>query len=172
MLFRSITNPRRPFVRFSFKVDGLSDPTSFYEHFERLVRQQAREHADILDRKPVVDVALTGVFAFTGADIERARLEEIVKEQFHPLIARIHDSARSNEYELDSVDDEDERADRQALEQRVFEDLLARDARFQEQASEWASALSSVKRMALEDESPEHIALALREVRARLLRQG
>lgn len=169
---KHITNPQRPFVRFSFKVDGLTDPTSFYDHFERLVRQQAREHADTLDRKPVVDVALTGVFAFAGADIERARLEEIVKEHFHPLIARIHDSARSNEYELDGVDDDDERADRQALEHRVFEDLLARDARFQGQASEWASALSALKRMALEDESPEHIAMTLRDVRARLLRQG
>ncbi len=167
-----VTNPRRPFVRFNFRVDGLSDPTSFYEHFERLVRQQAREHADTLDRKPVVDVALTGVFAFDGGAIERVRLEEMVKESFRPLIARIHDSARSNAYELDGVEEGDERADRQALELRVFEDLLARDARFQGQASEWAGALSTVKRMALDGESPENIALALRDARTRLLRQG
>ncbi|HZC06437.1 MAG TPA: exonuclease SbcCD subunit D [Ktedonobacterales bacterium] len=167
-----ITNPRRPFVRFSFRVDGLSDPASFYDHFERLVRQQAREHADALERKAVVDVALTGVYAFEGDAVERTRLEDMVKEQFHPLIARIHDSARSNAYELDGVDEGDERTDRQALELRVFEDLLARDARFQGQASEWAGALSTMKRMALDGESPENIALALRDARTRLLRQG
>ncbi|HEX8998085.1 MAG TPA: exonuclease SbcCD subunit D [Ktedonobacterales bacterium] len=167
-----ITNPRRPFVRFSFKVDGLTEPSSFYEHFERLVRQQARENASALERKAVVDVGLTGVFAFDGATIERARLEDIVKEHFHPLIARIHDSARSNAYELEGVDEGDERADRQALELRVFEDLLARDARYTERASEWASALTALKRMALEDESPENIALALRDARARLLRRS
>ncbi len=167
-----ITNPRRPFVRYSFRVDGLGDPSSFYDHFARETQRQAREHADTLERKPVVDVALTGVFAFDSAAIERVRLEEMVKEQFHPLIARIHDSARSNAYELDGVEENDERADRQALEQRVFEDLLARDARYQEQAAGWASALSALKRMALDDESPESIALALRDVRARLLRQG
>ena len=164
-----ITNPRRPFVRFSFRVDGLNDPAVFYDHFAREVRQQARDHADTLERKPVVDVALTGVFAFDGGAIERARLEELIKEQFHPLIARIHDSARANDYDLDGVDEGDERADRQALEQRVFEDLLARDVRYQAHASEWANALSALKRMALDDESPASIAQALREVRARLL---
>ncbi len=166
-----IINPRRPFVRFNFKVDGLNDPAAFYDHFERMVRQQAREHADALDRKAVVDVALTGVYAFDGAAIERGRLEEMVIERFHPLIARIHDSARANAYDLDGIDDEDgeERADRQALEQRVFEDLLARDARYLEHASEWANALAALKRMALDDESPEHIALALRDARTRLL---
>jgi hypothetical protein len=120
----------------------------------------------------VVDVALTGVYAFEGDAVERTRLEDMVKEQFHPLIARIHDSARSNAYELDGVDEGDERTDRQALELRVFEDLLARDARFQGQASEWAGALSTMKRMALDGESPENIALALRDARTRLLRQG
>ncbi len=164
-----MTNPRRPFVRFPFRVDSLSDPTSFYEHFEREVRQQARIHADTLDRKAVVDVALTGVFAVDSAAIERSRLEDIVKQQFNPLIARIHDSARSNAYELDGIEDSDLRADRQALEARVFEDLLARDARYQAQATAWAAALSELKRMALEGDSPETIAQALRTTRTRLL---
>lgn len=167
-----ITNPRRPFVRYTFRVDGLSDPAAFYDHFERLTQSQAREHADILERKAVVDVGLIGAFAFDSAAIERSRLEEIVRERFHPLIARIHDSARSNAYELDGVEGEDERADRQALELHVFEDLLARDARYQGRADDWASALSAIKRMALEGERPEQIALALRDARSRLLSQG
>jgi DNA repair exonuclease SbcCD nuclease subunit len=167
-----ISNPQRPFVRFSFRVDGLSDPASFYDHFEREVRRQAHVNAATLERKPVVDVALTGVFAFDGGAIERTRLEELVKEQFRPLIARIHDSARSNAYELDGIEEGGERADRHGLELHVFEELLARDARYQGQASEWAAALSAMKRMALDGESPENIALALRDARTRLLKQS
>lgn len=163
------TNPRRPFVRFPFRVDGLSDPTSFYEHFEREVRQQARDHADTLNSKAVVDVSLMGVYAFDSAAIERSRLEDIVKQRFNPLITRFHDSARSNAYELDGVEDSDLRADRQALEARVFGDLLARDARYQPQAADWAAALTGLKRMALEGESPESIAEALKTARAHLL---
>lgn len=164
-----VTNPRRAFVRFPFRVDGLSDPSSFYEHFEREVRQQARDHAGVLQSKPVVDVSLIGVFAFDPDAIEKNRLEEIVKERFTPLIARIHDSARSNAYDLDGVEETDLRADRQALEARVFEDMLARDARFQERATEWSATLSALKRMALEGEPHEQIALKLREARANLL---
>ncbi len=163
-----IANPKRAFVRLGFKVDGLSDPASFYDHFERMVAQGVRDHPDALGRKPVVDVSMTGVYAFDGAAIERARLEEIVRERFQPLVARIHDSARANAWDVDDDADQTIHADRQALEMRVFEDLVARDARYAAQAPAWAATLAQLKRMALEGEEPEHIATVLRAARARL----
>ena len=163
-----IVNPRRVFVRLSFKVDGLSDPASFYDSFERMVAQGVRDNQDALGRKPVVDVSMTGVYAFDGAAIERARLEAIVRERFQPLVARIHDSARANAWDVDDDADQTIHTDRQALEMRVFEDLVARDARYTAQAPAWAATLAQLKRMALEGEEPEHIATVLREARARL----
>lgn len=163
-----ITNPRRPFVRLSFRVDGLSDPVSFYDHFERMVAQAARDHRDALERKPVVDVSMTGVYAFDGGAIERARLEDIVRERFQPLVVRIHDSARANAWDVDSDMDEKLHDDRQALELHVFEDLLARDARYTAQAPAWAATLAQLKHMALGGEEPEQIATVLRAARARL----
>lgn len=164
-----VTNPRRPFVRLGFRVDGLNDPSAFYESFERRVEQGAREHRDALGRKPVVDVSMTGVWSFDSAAIERARLEEIVRERFQPLVARIHDSARANAWDVD--DDDPTGAthdDRVALELRVFEELVARDARYTAQAPSWAATLAQLKRMALDNEEPEQIATVLRAARARL----
>jgi DNA repair protein SbcD/Mre11 len=163
-----ITNPKRPFVRLSFRVDGLSDPAAFYDHFERMVAQAAREHKDALGRKPVVDVSLAGVYAFDAAAIERARLEDIVRERFQPLVARIHDSARANVWDVDDEVDGTLHDDRQALELHVFEDLVARDARYTAQAPAWAATLAQLKRMALDGEEPEQIATVLRAARARL----
>jgi exonuclease SbcD len=163
-----VTNPKRPFVRLPFRVDGLSDPASFYDHFERKVAQAAREQQDALGRKPVVDVSLTGVYAFDAAAIERTRLEDIVRERFQPLVTRIHDSARANAWDVDDDAEDTIHADRQALELRVFEDLVARDARYTPQASAWAATLAQLKRMALDGEEPEQIAAVLRAARARL----
>ncbi|HEX9035950.1 MAG TPA: exonuclease SbcCD subunit D [Ktedonobacterales bacterium] len=163
-----ITNPRRPFVRLSFRVDGLSDPTSFYERFERMVAQGARAHQDAVGRKPVVDVSMIGVYAFDSSAIERARLEKIITERFQPLVARIHDSARANDWDVDSDTDDSAHPDRAALELRVLEDLVARDARYTAQAPAWAATLAQLKRMALEGEDPEQITTVLRVARARL----
>ena len=163
-----VTNPRRPFVRLGFRVDGLNDPAAFYESFERRIAQGAREHKDALGRKPVVDVSMTGVYAFDSSAIERARLEQMVSERFQPLVVRIHDSARANDWDVDTETDESVHADRAALELRVFEELVARDARYTAQAPSWAAALAQLKRMALDGEDPEQITAVLRAARARL----
>ena len=34
-----VVNPRRPFLRYTFSVDGLTTPAAFYEQFERFCRQ-------------------------------------------------------------------------------------------------------------------------------------
>src|SRR5262249_4697277 len=94
-----LTNPRRPFLRFSFSVEGLSSPTSLYEHFQRSMRERAREHREVVGRQPVVDVALTGVLAFDAGSYERARLEECVTQHFHPLVARVHDNTRDTDFD-------------------------------------------------------------------------
>ncbi|HEY7019610.1 MAG TPA: exonuclease SbcCD subunit D [Ktedonobacterales bacterium] len=165
-----VVNPRRPFLRFTFSVDGLTTPAAFYEQFARFCRQRARESGDALDREPVVDVGLMGVLAFDAASLERPRLEEYVKEYFKPLVARIHDNTRDTDFdpfESEGMDGRD-RASWAQLEVHIFQELLARDARYLPQASRWARVLAQVKQMALGGEDPAAITQRLREARAEL----
>jgi DNA repair exonuclease SbcCD nuclease subunit len=173
-------NPRRPFHRLVFRVDGLPDPSALYDRFERFAAREAAERvaaepgasAPEPRLQPVVDVALTGILGFDGAAVDRARLEESIERHFHPLIARIHDTTRDTDYDPETGDDGADGRDRSTwhqLELRIFQDLLARDARYLPEASRWAATLAELKQMALGGEEPAAIAAKLREARARLL---
>jgi DNA repair exonuclease SbcCD nuclease subunit len=165
-----VVNPRRPFLRFTFNVDGLTTPATFYEQFERFCRSRARESGDALDREPVVDIGLVGVLAFDDASLEKPRLEEYAKQYFRPLVARIHDNTRDTDFEPFAEEGMDgrDRASRAQFEVHIFQELLARDARYLPQASRWARVLAQVKQMALGGEDPAAIAQRLREARAEL----
>jgi DNA repair protein SbcD/Mre11 len=169
-----LVNPRRPFLRLMFRVDGLPDPTALYERFERFCRRQAEEHEAGEDgprSAPVVDVALTGIMGFDGSAVERARLEECVERYFRPLVVRVHDNTRDTEFDPDADGDGDgrDRSTWHQLELHIFQELLARDARYLPEASRWAAALAELKQMALGGEEPAAIATRLRETRTRLL---
>jgi DNA repair protein SbcD/Mre11 len=173
---KHIINPRRPFLRWAFNVEGLLDPTALYDAFERQVRMKARELAvperPAPELEPVVDILLTGVLSFDATALDRARLEEIVTPLFHPLVTRIHDSTRDSEWELGEDDglDGSDRANWQQIEAHIFEELLQRDARYQQNAGEWARLVATLKQMALGGETPEQIVRKLRDDRTRLLR--
>jgi DNA repair exonuclease SbcCD nuclease subunit len=171
-----IVNPRRPFLRLLFSVEGYQDPAALYEGFERHCRSKFREYSAIerptAGKEPVVDVLLTGVLSFDATAIDRARLEEIVQQMFHPLVVRVHDSTRDNAWEMEDDDglDGNDRSTWQQLEVHIFEELLERDARYQQRAGEWAKLVATLKQMALGGESGEQIIQKLRDERSRLIR--
>jgi exonuclease SbcD len=166
-----LVNPRRPFLRFSFSVEGLTSPTSLYERFERSMREHAREHREVVGQQPVVDVALTGVLGFDAGSYERARLEECVERHFHPLVARVHDNTRDADFDPlgEELGDAHDRSTWQQLEVHIFQELLARDARYLPNAPQWARVLAEVKQMALNGEDPASIARSLREAHSLLM---
>ncbi|MGE5335526.1 MAG: metallophosphoesterase family protein [Nitrososphaerota archaeon] len=170
-----VINPRRPFLRLPFNVEGLHDPAALYEAFERHCRVKAREFAVPAQAEPglepVVDVLLTGVLSFDASALDRSRLEDIVEQMFHPLVVRVHDSTRDSAWDVedDGTLDGNDRSTWQQLEMHIFEELLARDARYQQHAGEWAKLVATLKQMALGGESPEQIVGKLRDERARLL---
>jgi DNA repair protein SbcD/Mre11 len=168
---RHLVNPRRPFLRFTFPVDGLTSPTSLYEHFERFLREHAREHREVAGREPVVDVALTGILGFDAGAYERAKLEEVIQRHFKPLVARVHDNTRDSDFDPlgEELGDGRDRSTWQQLEVHVFGELLARDARYAPNAAQWARVLAEVKQMALGGEEPAAIARRLREAHGQLL---
>jgi hypothetical protein len=94
-----------------------------------------------------------------------------VRECFNPLTVRVHDGTRETEYDLDTDEEGDgrDRSTWQQLEVHIFQELLARDGRYQKNAPEWARLLAELKQMALGAEEPAQIALRLRETRAKLL---
>jgi DNA repair protein SbcD/Mre11 len=170
-----LINPRRPFHRLSFRVDGIPDPTALYDRFEQFCRRQAAELGADRPRParldPVVDVVMTGVLGFDNGAVERSRLEECVNRHFRSLVVRVHDTTRDTSYdpETEGEDDGRDRSTWHQLELHIFQDLLSRDARYLPEASRWAAVLAELKQMALGDEEPAAVAARLREARARLL---
>lgn len=171
-----IVNPRRPFVRLRFKVDGVQTPEALYEHFERFCRAEARANGMTAEPaaglEPVVDAALIGVLAFDASAWERARLERIGHECFGALVVRLHDGTRDTDFDPETDDGTDgrDRSTWHELELGIFQELMARDARFQPHAARWAYVLAELKQMALGGEEASAIAERLRTARAQLLR--
>jgi exonuclease SbcD len=164
-----LTNQRRPFYRFQFSVEGISDPTALEEHFIRFCQQHARR----LDSKavpPVVEVSLSGLLSFDAGALDQKRLESILYEHFHPLIGRLHNLAHDAGFaaEDEGLDGRD-RSTWYLLERKIFQEMLARDARYLPSAEQWARTLAELKELALQGEDPEVITLRLREARAHLL---
>jgi exonuclease SbcD len=164
-----IVNPRRPFLRFTFSVDSLATPEAFYEQFRRSCQEWARRSQE--KEEPVVDISLTGILGFEPSAIPRDRLEECVRDCFTPLTVRIHDGTRETDYDIDEGEEGDgrDRSTWQQLEVHIFEELLARDGRYQRNAPQWARVLAELKQMTLGAEEPAQIALRLREARRDLL---
>jgi exonuclease SbcD len=159
---RLVRNPRRPFLRLSFSVEtcprpasGTCDnPDALYDAVEEFVRResaQAAGHAGNI--QPVVELALEGVLPFDRRELDMKRLEAIVQAAFDPLLARVINLTVPTEYEVSG----DEAKSRAELERKVLEDLVERDARYRPAAAEWANLILNVKRMVLEDTSPEGI---------------
>jgi len=168
-----VENPRRPFLRFFLRVDGLPHPQALYERFEQQCRRWVEQHRHVVDSgaEPVIDVGLTGVLSFDPGAYERTRLEEIVRRNFEPLTVRIHDGTRDTEYDVDAAETGDgrDRSTWQQLEVYIFQELLSRDARYLPQAAQWAQVLADLKQAALNDDDPASIVQSLREARAKLL---
>jgi DNA repair protein SbcD/Mre11 len=168
-----IVNPRRPFLRFTFPVDGLDTPAVFYDRFrqacEKWAHKQAPRPAES-GSEPVIDVTLSGILGFDGGAIPREQLETCVRDCFNPLTIRIHDGTRETDYALDEGEEGDgrDRSTWQQLEVHIFQELLARDGRYQANASQWAHVLAELKQMALGGDEPAHITQRLREALASL----
>ena len=164
-----LVNQRRPFWRFVFRVDGLGEPVLLAERFDEFCRRQAAENRSS-GQAPVVEMVLNGVLGFDAGSLDRPRLEEIIRAHFRPLIARLHNLTRDVDFDPDDEGlDGRDRGTRSQLEQKIFQDLLARDDRYRPRAGDWAKTLAELKQLALDGEEPATIAVRLREARAQLL---
>ena len=167
-----LVNRRRPFLRFTFRVDGISEPDVLEQRFEEFCRRQAEESASN-GLEPVVHILLHGVLDFDAGSLELTRLEEIVETHFRPLIRRVHNLTHDIDFDPDSEGLDGRNRDTwHQLEHKIFQEMLSRDLRFLPAANEWANTLSEMKQLALQGEDPAAIATRLREARAQLLQRG
>ncbi len=166
-----LINQRRPFWRFTFPVDGIGDPDLLAARFEEFCRQQAKQ-IEGNSLAPVVHIVLKGVLDFDSGSLELARLEEVLDTHFRPLVRRVYNLTRDVAFDPDEEGLDGRNRDTwHQLEHKIFQDLLSRDARYLPAANEWATTLSEIKQLALQEEDPATIAARLREARARLLQR-
>jgi len=145
--------PRRDFVRLSFKVDHCTTPEMLYADCRRYVEQKARDQAAGRRTAPVVELRLSGVLPFDRAGLDLQRYEELLHENFAPLLAFVKNATQPTEFAV-AVDSQRSRRD---LEKQIIAELLGRDARFAGQREGWTRLALSLKEMALTGAAPEAI---------------
>lgn len=147
---RRLVNPRRAFVRLPINVEACLNPSHLYALVDAEVEALARRSTG---QKPVVEIVLEGVLAFSGADLDLGRVQAAAEQGLDALLVRVTNHTVPVGYEVRS----DETLSRSELEHQVFEDLIGRDARYGPAAAEWATLALEVKRMVLEKTSPPSI---------------
>ncbi len=152
-----IRGVRRAFERLSFAVDRYETPESLYAALEAYVRGQATP--DRVARRPVVELQLVGALAFDASSLERARVEELVKAAFNPVIRPlVRILTAPSDFEIRP----DETQTREQLEQSVLRELFERDMRYRNDSEAWANLTLRLKQLALGNSNPDGIIAELR----------
>lgn len=149
---------RRPSRRVQLSVLAGTTPDALEaELFDKLRNELAPTITEATDRPaPVVEVVLGGTLGFEASLLEVNRIRERIRKEFSPMLALVRNKTMPAEFVTASgLAENFSRADR---ERRVIEDLISRDARFQNRAVEMANLVLEAKRMALSDEDDARIA--------------
>lgn len=148
---------QRPVVRVGFDVNGLATPDELHDSLFTQLRQELTPHdASAPDSlPPVIELTLRGQLGFKNALLELNRIRDEVKKEYRPLLVMVRNQTVPVEYAVAAG--LNEHVSRGERERRVIEDLIARDARFREQADDIAGLILEAKRLALGDETPAKI---------------
>jgi exonuclease SbcD len=149
-------NPRRTFIRLRLKVDLLRTPEALYAECEQFLARQARDNGVRRlpkDKRPVVELVLTGVLPFDRSGLEMDKIERMVEEIFEPMVAQVKNMTRATEFSVST----DAKLNRRELERQIVTELLELDARYSEKSEEWAELAMSIKALAVDGAAPETI---------------
>ena len=132
-----IVPPRRAFHRFDVGLDGCPDPKRLYD---------AMEYITSLDIAPgaVLDVVVTGQIQFARSELDIKGSKEILKK-IDPLVAHIRNETTPVGFSL-CIDGVDGSID---AEKAVLSRVIARDARYRDNAAVWVDRAITVKNLAL-----------------------
>lgn len=157
----AIRNRRRAFERLSFDVTPWESPEALLAALETYLGREATPQR--VERRPVVELQLTGTLTFDAMSLDWARVEQLVEASFRPIKLLFRKSFAGTDFEIRPEED----LSREQLEQRVLRELVERDVRHRAHSEEWVSMLLSLKQLALEGSSPDTVVAELRAFRAR-----
>ena len=132
-----IVPPRRPFHRFDVGLDGCSDPAKLYDAMDYIVSLGIAPGA-------VLDVVVTGQIQFVRAELDIKGSKEILKAS-NPLVTHIRNETTPVGFSL-SIDRGAGEVD---AERAVLARVIARDARYRDDATMWVDRAVTVKNMSL-----------------------
>jgi DNA repair protein SbcD/Mre11 len=141
---------QRPFQRLTFDVSGAADPEAVR------AGREARTHDPSSGLpEPIIEIALRGHLGFKNSLLDLRKMREEAQEATGALHVMLKNQSVPVEYAVAAgLEADTSRAHR---EQRIVEDLIARDNRFRERSREMAELVLEAKRRALADETPESI---------------
>src|ERR671929_207911 len=147
---------RRPFQRLTVDVSGDEDPEAVHAGVLEKVGREARAHDPETDAPaPIIEISLRGHLGFKNSLLNLRRMREEALEATRALHVMLKNQSVPVEYAVAAgLDADTSRAHR---ERRIIADLIARDVRFRDRASEMAELVLEAKRRALGDEPPESI---------------
>lgn len=147
---RRIQNPRRPFVQARINVEDSSDMQQLYESIPTKLSAQVGHR---YSSQPVVEVVLEGVWPFAAERVDVERIRYVVEQQLEPLLVRV-----TNRTVVPGTDLPDGDAlSPEELVRHVFQQFFEQDTRYAPQAAQWAQLATEIKRMVLEESSPQNI---------------
>lgn len=163
---------QRPVIRFGFDVDGKATPEEFHEALFTQLRQELTPYdsteSDSLP--PVIELSLRGQLGFKNSLLELPRIRDEIKKEFKPLLVMVRNQTIPVEYAVAAGLSEN--VSRSERERRIVEDLISRDARFRDQATDFASLILEAKRLALGNEKPARLVEMIESKMAELQKQG
>lgn len=156
---------RRPFIRRRLDVTAFQTPQELYDALQR----QLEADPEHFPMPPAVEYSLDGTLHFPASALQMESVAELIRQRYQPLVCQIHLRAAPAEYVVSA---DPEHLSRAELEQQVIGELLQRDGRFQQTASEWAGIFRELKELVLQRRSAEEIIRHLRLSTSRFLDEG
>jgi DNA repair protein SbcD/Mre11 len=147
---------QRPFKRLTFDVSGAEDPDAVHAGVIEKVRLEVTPHdPESEEPAPIVEISLRGHLGFKNSLLDLRKMREEALKETGALHVMLKNQSVPVEYAVAAgLDENTTRAHR---ERRIIADLIARDIRFRDRASEMAELVLEAKRRALGDEPPESI---------------
>lgn len=141
----------RPFRRLRFDLSPYETP----EAAEAAVLDELRAlKLDANEPPPVVELSLRGQLRFGRHDLDIKKLEQEAGTILNALVVLLKYEAVPVEL---PVAPEHIGTDRRQLERQVLHDLLSRNARYEDDAENWAKVIAEMKTLALSQKEPDEI---------------